>query len=141
MQRRKFLAVMTLGVIGAMSLLFSLSSYKRKTKGILKSALHFFRPEFDLPEEGESISVETVLNSRCTSDYDGNPERFHWGMFDRAKKLSSEQIQNIISLAKIPRFTDREVEIRSRRNILTFIVDNHVSGIMRERQIKRMSKV
>lgn len=132
MQRRKFLAVMTLGVIGAMSLLFSLSSYKRKTKGILKSALHFLRPDFDLPEEGESISVETVLNSRCTSDHDGNPESFHWGMFDRTKKLTTQQIQNIISLAKIPRFTDRKVEIRSKRNILTFIVENHAAGIMRD---------
>lgn len=123
---------MTLGVIGAMSLLFSLSSHKRKTKGILKSALHFLRPDFDLPEEGESISVETVLNSRCTSDYDGNPERFHWGMFDRTKKLRTEQIQNIISLAKIPRFTHKKVTIQSERDTLAFIVENHVSGIVRD---------
>ena len=45
-----------------------------------------------LPGECLKISVEMALNSRCTSDYDGNPKRFHWGMFDPERKLSKDQI-------------------------------------------------
>lgn len=115
-----------------MTLLFTQFPITRKTKDVLKSVLHFFKPPFDLPEEGENTSVETALNSRCTSDYDGNPEKFHWGMFDKAKKLSDEQTEKIIALAKIPRFTDQKVEIQRERNMLTFAVDNHVSGILRD---------
>ena len=49
------------------------------------------RDEAELPDEGSTISVEKALNSRCSSDDDGNPRKFHWGMFDRTKKLSEEQ--------------------------------------------------
>jgi hypothetical protein len=73
-----------------------------------------------------------VLNSRCTSDNDGNPKKFHWGMFDRTKKLSYEQIKKITNLSKIPRFTDQRVEIQFVRNILTFVVDSRASGIQEE---------
>ena len=59
---------------------------------------------------GDAISVEMALNSRCTSDSDGNPRKFHWGMFNRTKKLSDEQIKKIIGLAKIPRFSHRKVD-------------------------------
>lgn len=90
------------------------------------------RTEVILPYEGRSVSVEMALNSRCTSDYDGNPRKFHWGMFDGTKKLSDGQIKRIIGLAKIPRFTDRKVEIQSERNILTFVIDNHASGLLRD---------
>jgi hypothetical protein len=90
------------------------------------------RSEVRLPLEGEAISVEKALNSRCTSDHDGNPRKFHWGMFDGTKKLSDGQIKKIIGLARIPRFTDRRVEIQSNRNVLTFAVDNHTSGTVRD---------
>ena len=98
----------------------------------------FFKPSVKLPPdseragvelspEGNTISVETALNSRCTSDYDGNPRKFHWGMFDRTKKLSDKQVKKIVSLAKIPRFTDQRVEIQSNRNILTFAIENNIA--------------
>lgn len=45
------------------------------------------RLEVELPPESEAVSVEMALNSRCNSDYDENPNKFHWGMFDRRKKL------------------------------------------------------
>ena len=132
MYRRKFLALVGFTGMSAMNLSTSPFSLGREMKKLLKSALYFLRPTFDLPEEGNNISVQTALNSRCTSDYDGDPEKFHWGIFDRKKKLSNEQIKNIISLAKIPRFTDQRVEIRSKGNILTFILENRVSGITRD---------
>lgn len=132
MHRRKFLTL--LGFAGMTTLnLFPLQfSLVTEMKELLKSVFYFFKPTFDPPGEGDNIPVETALNSRCTSDYDGNPEKFHWGMFDRKKKLSTEQVKRTISLAKIPRFTDQKVQIRSERNILTFIVENHASDIMRD---------
>lgn len=90
------------------------------------------RLEAKLPPEGETVSVEMALNSRCNSDYDDNPKRFHWGMFDRTNKLSETQTRRIIGLAKIPRFTDRKVEIQSDCNMLTFVIDNHASGLLRD---------
>lgn len=86
----------------------------------------------ELLPEGETISVEMALNSRCTSDYDENPKKFHWGIFDITKKLSDVQTQKIIHLARIPRFTDRRIEIQSERNMLTFVIDNHASGLLRD---------
>ncbi len=82
--------------------------------------------------EGFSISVETALNSRCTSDYDENPIRFHWGMFDRRKKLSSDQTEKVISLAKICRFTNEKVEIQFKDNLLHFVIDHNASGVLRD---------
>lgn len=90
------------------------------------------RQVVELPPEGKKISVETALNSRCTSDYDDNPELFHWGMFDKAQRLSSEQISTVADLATIPRFTSLRAEIKIERNILTFIADNHATGIQRD---------
>lgn len=90
------------------------------------------RSEEKLPPEGETISVEMALNSRCTSDHDGNPKKFHWGMFDETRKLSKAQIDKLIGPAKIPRFTDRRVEIQSEHNILTFVIDINASDLQRE---------
>ena len=132
MHRREFVALLGLAGVSGLNPLSSEFSLRREMKELLKSALYFLKPTFDLPEGGHNISVETALNSRCTSDYDENPEEFHWGMFDGKKKLSSEQIESVLSLARIPRFTDQRAEIRSERNILIFVVGNQVSGIMRD---------
>ncbi len=90
------------------------------------------REEINLLSEGYTASVEMTLNSRCTSDYDENPKKFHWGMFDRTKKLSDAQIEKIVHQAKIPRFTGGKVEIRPKRNVLNFVIDNHASGLLRD---------
>lgn len=82
------------------------------------------RKDAILPEEGQSISVETALNSRCTGDYDNNPREIHWGMFDKGRKLSTEQIEHIRATAIIPRFTNANVTIQTEKNILTFTTDN-----------------
>jgi len=130
--RRKFIILIGFSMVGAMGLLFSQFFNKRKIKNFVKSVLHSLKPIYDLPEEGQYTSIETALNSRCNSDYDGTPEKYHWGMFDKTKKLSNEHIMNIISLAKIPRFTDRKVEIQTEYNVLTFVVESQVSGITRD---------
>jgi len=90
------------------------------------------RTVVELADEGESISVEMALNSRCTSDYDENPKNFHWGMFDKTKKLADEQIEKIVQLSKIPRFTNIQVGIQAKANILTFVVNDRASAIQRD---------
>lgn len=37
------------------------------------------RLEAELPSEGEVVSIEMALNSRCTSDYDENPNKVPLG--------------------------------------------------------------
>jgi hypothetical protein len=88
-----------------------------------------------LPNDGYAVSVETALNSRCNSDYDGNPKKFHWGMFDQSKKMLDEQILKIINLARVARFTEEKVEIRNQKNILSFVIDGQKQGLIRERMM------
>ncbi len=129
MIRRTFLIIVGMLGLGFMAIFSLDSSFLRR---LYYKIQDLFKAPVKLPIEGETISVELALNSRCTSDYDGNPKEFHWGIFDRTKKLSDEQIEKMIHLATIPRFTDRKVEIQSEHNILTFVMDNHVSGFLRD---------
>ena len=141
MIRRKFLGfiitVLAIGVIGMFS--FN-SSFIRKIYYKIQNRLvpvsgpkpDNEREETSLPKEGIAISVETALNSRCTSDYDDNPHNFHWGMFDKNKILSKAQIEIIINYAKIPRFTDGKIEIKSEKNILTFLMDDSSITTLRD---------
>ncbi|MEW6067030.1 MAG: hypothetical protein AB1610_01845 [Nitrospirota bacterium] len=122
----KYIVLLGLGFMAIFSIK---ASFIRQSIHKIKD---IFKSEVELSSEGETISVEMVLNSRCTSDYDENPKKFHWGMFDRTKKLSNEQIKKIIRLAKIPRFTDRKVEIKSDRNMLTFVIENRTSVPLRD---------
>jgi hypothetical protein len=129
----------TLGV-GFMSLFSINSSFIRKIYYKIQNRLNpasgpnadSQREECILPKDGGSTSVETALNSRCTSDYDDNPRNFHWGMFDKNKKLTSTQIEQIINYAKIPRFTNSAIEIKLEKNILTFLIDNSLTATQRD---------
>jgi hypothetical protein len=108
----------------------------RKIKGRLKKSAEI-PPEKErtaavLPPEGETISVEMILNSRCSSDYDDDQTIFHWGMFDKTKKLSYEHAKKIINLVKICRFTEHRAEIIENGHILTFIVENGITGIQKD---------
>lgn len=85
-----------------------------------------------LPEKGVEISLETALNSRCTSDYDDAQELSHWGMFNRYEKLSSTQIKQISAYIRIPRLTTHKTEVTVKDNVLTFAIDNTITGIQRD---------
>jgi len=134
--RRTFLTFISLQ-LGSVSILFLESSFIRRLyhkfenlfRAPIKLQADNERGKIKLPHEGYTISVETALNSRCNSDYDQNPKKFHWGMFDKTKRLSDEQIKKMIELAKIPRFTNQKAEIQFEHNILSFVVDNLGSDI------------
>lgn len=140
MVRRTFLRLIGVLVLGFMAILSTQSTFMRrlyyKIEGLFKTPTKLppdsEREKAELVSEGYGISVEMALNSRCTSDYDGNPKRFHWGMFDKTKKLSDEQINNIVQLGKIPRFTNLTLGIQTKESILTFVIDNRASGIQRD---------
>ena len=97
-----------------------------------KMPLRGDREEAQILSEGYRVSVETALNSRCTSDYDGNPRKFHWGMFDETKRLTEAQVRMIVDLARIPRLTDGRVEMQARENEVIFLTDNRSSGLRRD---------
>lgn len=90
------------------------------------------RSTVSLPSEGRSISVETALNSRCSSDYDNIPEVFHWGMFDRSQRLSPDHIRMVMDYANTVRLTSGDVKIESDGSMLLFFIDNNVSDIERD---------
>jgi len=54
----------------------------------------------------ETISVEKVLNSRCSSDFDGNPKENHWGNFIKDKHPSHEIIERILRCCRVPQYSD-----------------------------------
>lgn len=86
-----------------------------------------------LPSDGERISVELALNSRCTSDNDGDPETFHWGMFDPSARLSPEQVNRIVRLAENCRIADGRSKVEAHNASLTFSLD--AAGTRHEREI------
>jgi hypothetical protein len=141
MIRRKFLGfIIAILAIGVAGMFFFNSSFIRKIYYKIQNRLNpasgpkpdSQREESTLPKDGVLTSVETALNSRCTSDYDDNPRNFHWGMFDKNKILATTQIEQIINYAKIPRFTSGAIEIKAERNILTFLIDNRLTAIHRD---------
>jgi len=85
-----------------------------------------------LPPGGNGTSVERALNSRCSSDYDGNPTISHWGMFDKAYRLSDDQVRKIVGLAKVCRFTSHTMEVRAEGNNLTLVAEKIPTGIQRD---------
>jgi len=115
-----------------------ISAYNGYFAKIRIKLLRILRPPYclrkvvELSAQSKNISVEMALNSRCNSDYDGIPEIFHWGAFDKKKKLTKEQIETIVGYAKIPEFTNHRSEINSDYNILTFIIENQTFEIERQ---------
>ena len=52
------------------------------------------------------ISVEKVLNSRCSSDFNGNPKKDHWGVFIKDKHPSRRIIDRVLRCCRVPQFSD-----------------------------------
>jgi hypothetical protein len=57
------------------------------------------------------ISVEKVLNSRCSCDFDGNPKNNHWGMFIKDKHPSQETIQHMLQCCRVPQFSGGKLSL------------------------------
>lgn len=99
----------------------------RKIKGRLRSGTASAVVEAQhpavLPSNGERASVELALNSRCTSDNDGDPETFHWGMFDPSARLSPEQVNRIVRLAENCRIAEGRSKVEIDNRGLTFSLD------------------
>lgn len=127
MLRRKFLTLIGVGGLAGMGFLLNRKFVPKWVKEPAKSALNSMKPIVNLPPGGESISVETALNSRCTSDSDANPEKFHWGMFNKKKRLSSKQIDDLAKLARIPRFSDKGVAVQADGSYLLFKIKKPLS--------------
>jgi hypothetical protein len=55
----------------------------------------------------EIVSIEKVLNSRCSCDSDGNPRLNHWGKFIKDKHPSEETIDHVLRCCnKTPQFSN-----------------------------------
>jgi hypothetical protein len=81
--------------------------------------------------DGDTISLELALNSRCTSDYNGHQKIFHWGLFDPQKRLTSDDVRGIADRVQIPRFTDGLLEIKTEENMLHFRMANEPEKLKR----------
>lgn len=128
---------LALGVVASLSGSWAaVEELFHRIRGRLKSSpkppLENERRLFELPREGGETSVETALNSRCTSDNDGDPKIFHWGMFDLLQKLHQEDIERLAAAARIPRINAQRADVVVSGNILTFRVENGPIGFTRD---------
>ena len=136
MNRRAFVNYLAAAAAGIAGIMLIDESLIRKVwyrlEGILKPSVELppdaERGEAIVPADGQAVSVEKALNSRCTSDYDGVQKKFHWGLFDPAKKLSNEQVVKVTNHARIPRFSKGKVQIRTEGSTLSFVIDDRASG-------------
>jgi len=55
----------------------------------------------------EIVSIEKVLNSRCSSDFDGNPKQNHWGIFIKDRHPPQRIIERVLRCCKkTPQFSN-----------------------------------
>ncbi len=52
------------------------------------------------------ISVEKVLNSRCSSDFDGDPKENHWGTFVKDKQPNHKTMRRLLRCCSVPQYSD-----------------------------------
>ena len=85
----------------------------------------------ELPPGGERVSVEMALNSRCNSDYGGNQQYMHWGIFDRDRTISDVHVQKVIEASLVPSFTKKRSSVSLEGRRLTFHIDSGTEGMER----------
>lgn len=56
----------------------------------------------------ELVSIEKVLNSRCSCDFDGNPRKRSLGVFIKDKHPSRKTMQRILRCCRVPQFSDKK---------------------------------
>lgn len=54
----------------------------------------------------EAVSIEKVLNSRCSCDFDGNPRENHWGIFLKHHRLSQKIMDHVLQCCNAPQYSD-----------------------------------
>ncbi|MHB1458712.1 MAG: hypothetical protein ACYC0V_17525, partial [Armatimonadota bacterium] len=86
----------------------------------------------DEPVFYAETSVEKALNSRCSSDTDGNPMVFHWGMYDQDTPIPPEYIGAIEQGLQIPRFTARELHVELDTRPIMLSMSNIADSIERD---------
>lgn len=60
----------------------------------------------------EIVSIEKVLNSRCSCDFDGNPKQNHWGIFIKDKHPPQRIIERVLRCCKkTPQFSDGKLSL------------------------------
>lgn len=64
------------------------------------------------------ISVEKVLNSRCSCDFDRNPKMNHWGTFIRDRSPSAEILEQIVECCRVPQFSSGKLSTWFKDNYL-----------------------
>ena len=111
-----------------------LSYFVRKIKGriIKKDNRTAQKAAAPLSQGWENISVNTALNSRCTSDYDDNPTLNHWGMADGGARLSEEQLQLFDKTMQFYSFFEDRTGVERNDNILLFYIDPKSTGAERD---------
>jgi hypothetical protein len=136
MKRRNFIKYSGAAIM--LSPLFGCSSdahyYMRKIKGYLvkKDNRSSQKTGFDLPPGWEKTSVETALNSRCSSDYDDSTSINHWGLADGRATLQEEQLQLLEKIAHFHRFSEKIAGFDRNGNVMSFYIDPKVTGTDRE---------
>lgn len=140
MTRRNFFAIAVTGFCLLVGFVLSANSRMqvifRKIKGRLRTGPTplptALRHPADLPRDGERVSVELALNSRCSSDSDDDPEIFHWGMLDSGARLSPNQVRRVVDLADRCRVAEAAARIEAENEVLAFSTNAAALGQARE---------
>ena len=136
MDRRRILLIAGGLILTALSVKLSpfIEVFRRAQAKLIpppKEPLVVQRTEAPVNPAGQHVSLELALNSRCTSDLNGNQKIFHWGLFDPQRKLAPDDIKALIDRVQIPRFTDGMLHIEIADNQLIFLMANESDRLKR----------
>jgi len=81
----------------------------------------------------DTVSIEKVLNSRCSSDFEGGKKGRHWGVFKNTQPTQGI-INHIIRCCKVPRYSDGKLEIWSEEKL--FLGFEKQKGSLKERMLQ-----
>jgi hypothetical protein len=59
----------------------------------------------------EIVSIEKVLNSRRSCDFDGPPKQNHWGTFIKNTHPSRRIIERVLRCCRVPQFSDGKLSL------------------------------
>jgi len=60
----------------------------------------------------EIVSIEKVLNSRCSCDFDGNPKKDHWGVFTKDRHPPRRILERVLRCCKkTPQFSKGKLSL------------------------------